>query len=301
MRSFRPSVKAAIAVGGLALALVIGGTAGAVADQLITGKDIQDKSIKARDLASDSVKKRQLAANSVSWDKSFDAATKAQIEELIGGVGPAGPQGEQGPAGAQGPKGDQGEQGIPGSQGPRGLTGPAGGGELVWDDFYGADGWSDSEGGEFSGLAELYPSSGDSLTLPEGNYLVSLKGFLNPSGILGLPFLFAGEPTDEFSALFNACVMPYGEGGFFIPICDSTFPISVQEGDTLPLPVLMPATETEGCEVECPEPAMVRMSVYKMGGAISDATLPDFDPCGGCKTAPKGSPMRQLQQFMSNR
>jgi Collagen triple helix repeat (20 copies) len=46
---------------------------------------------------------------------------------VVGPLGPQGPQGGLGPQGPQGPPGPQGPQGVPGPQGPQGLPGPQAG------------------------------------------------------------------------------------------------------------------------------------------------------------------------------
>ena len=110
MRTFRPSATAAALASGLALALVIGGTAGALAGGLITSHDIKNHTIKAQDLASNSVTNTKIAPGAVTWDKSLDDATRAQIEALV----TAGPAGPPGPTGSQGPTGATGRTGAPG-------------------------------------------------------------------------------------------------------------------------------------------------------------------------------------------
>ena len=89
----RPSGKAALAVGALALTLVVGVTSGAVAGALITSSDIKDDTIKSRDIMdnaiqsrdikSDTIRNSDIRAGAVNWDKSLDDETKAQLEALV--------------------------------------------------------------------------------------------------------------------------------------------------------------------------------------------------------------------------
>lgn len=89
------------------------GSSFAVADSLITSKDIKNGSIKPVDLN----KKLRKKIN----QRSVAAAAEP------GAAGAPGPKGDAGP---QGPQGEKGEQGIQGAQGPPGLV------------TYGADHWS---------------------------------------------------------------------------------------------------------------------------------------------------------------
>ena len=205
MRPFRPSLKAIAVAGGLSVALVIGGTAGAVADRLVTSKDIKDHTIKSRDLAANSVKAGNLAPGSVSWAKSLDEATKAQIQDLVG-EGVPGPRGEQGSAGPRGEQGPAGPKGAPGPTGPSGNRGADGAGSLVASGLYGFNGYS-AASSEFD-LSELYPLSGGGIELDDvGNYLVSMQGIFIEDSVLQAPFLFVGVPTNEISFLMDACTI----------------------------------------------------------------------------------------------
>ena len=288
MPSYRPSAKATLVAAGLATVLVVGGSAGAVAGKLITSKNIKDGTIQTRDLRDDSVDASKLAPGAVSWGKSLDAATKAQIEDLLG-------EGVPGPQGAAGPKGDtgpQGPEGAPGSRGSRGETGAPGDGSLVAGGIFGLNGWSAAS--EDLSLSELHPMQGDPIVLDvPGNYLVSMHGLFVDTDIVEAPFIFAGEPTDEVSALLSACVL---SSEFFIPVCDGTFPFTVHEGETLPLPVLFPSSDDVGCpDEECDPPVVVRMAVYRQGGAVSDALdLPALGSCGFCD--PVGRPSTALER-----
>ncbi len=93
-------------IGGLALVLATGGTAGAAA--LVTGKQIKDGTVTGADIG----------------DRSLTAADFKG--SLTGPAGPQGPAGPAGPAGPQGLKGNPGEAGKPGATGPAGPAGPIG-------------------------------------------------------------------------------------------------------------------------------------------------------------------------------
>lgn len=291
MPVFRPSLQATLIAGGLAAALVVGGSAGAVAGKLITSKNIKDGTIQTQDLADDSVNAGKLAPGSVSWGKSLDAATRARIEALLE-AGTPGPQGEKGP---------KGDPGAPGASGARGVPGAPGAGSLVAGGWFGLNGWSSWEDEDEFAATELTPVSGGTVVLDEpGNYLVSLRGVLMDFD-LGLPFVFAGVPTDEFSMIFNACVAE----GEFIPLCDVVYPLTVHDGETVPLPVLVPTTAEEECAgSECPTPGLVRMAVYRQGGAISDALdLPDagcLPECGGIERRLERHLDGQTRRYLQN-
>ncbi|MCW2766351.1 MAG: hypothetical protein JWO11_2310 [Nocardioides sp.] len=279
MRSFRPSGRAMAVAGALALTLVVAGTSGAVAGKLITSQDIRNHTIRSQDLAEDSVKNYNIAPGAVTWEKSLSDATKAQIEELVGegAPGPTGPAGPSGPVGegAPGPTGPAGPTGPTGPRGARGLTGD---GSLVFLDYYGFDGYSSPD---TAGLMELYGASGDPIALTgPGNYLVTVQGiFIDTNSILA-PFLFLGDPgmdeTLNVDAMLNACTLT---SDFFIPKCTSTFPVSVQNGDTLTLPVYVPAAPADACGEGCAPPAIAKVAVYRMGGEVPDAFVPPDTVC----------------------
>ncbi|WP_296606227.1 hypothetical protein [Nocardioides sp.] len=288
MPSYRPSLKATLVAAGLATVLVVGGSAGAVAGKLITSKNIKDGTIRTRDLSDDSVDASKLAPGAVSWGKSLDAATKAQIEDLLG-------EGIPGPQGAPGPKGDTGPQGptgASGSRGSQGATGAPGDGSLVAGGIFGLNGWSAASADSF--LSELYPLQGDPIVLDvPGNYLVSMHGLFVDPDIVDAPLIFAGEPNDEISALLSACIL---SSEFFVPVCDGTFPLTVHEGESLPVPVLFPSSDDVGCPDDgCDPPVVVRMAVYRQGGAVTDTLdLPDLSGCGVC--GPVGRPSSALER-----
>lgn len=96
---------AAGSVVGLAVAL--GATGTAVADNLINSGDIKDNSVKAVDLAPNSVHGSELANYSVQWSE----LTTGLRDRLGNLAGPRGATGPRGPQGDKGPKGDKGEKG----------------------------------------------------------------------------------------------------------------------------------------------------------------------------------------------
>lgn len=93
----------------LVVALVCSAT-GAVAAQLITGKDIQNGSVKAKDLSK----------------KVRSKLNQAGTAGTAGAPGQTGPQGTAGADGAPGADGDDGAPGADGDNGDDGATGPQG-------------------------------------------------------------------------------------------------------------------------------------------------------------------------------
>ena len=57
--------------------------------------------------------------------------------------------------------------------------------------------------------------------------------------------------------------------------------MTVHEGESKNLPILFPSFAEEGCEgYECMPPAVVRVAVYRMGGAPdTDMEFPEVDAC----------------------
>jgi hypothetical protein len=287
MRSYRPSGRAVAIVGALALTLVVTATAGAVAGQLITSKDIKDGTIRSKDLHDGSVTNAKIAPGAVDWDKSLSAATKAQIEDLVtpGPAGPAGPAGEMGATGPAGPVGQR------GSRGPAGVAGE---GSLIAREYYGANGYSAANS---EGLSELPSASGDTLTLSgPGNYLISTQAlFIDTSG--PFPILFVGDPgeSDVFNpdAVLKACVPTYA------PLCSTTLSVSVEAGDDLELPVFYASDVATPCDIDCEPLALARVEVYRMGGAvIPDPGFPQIGP--PCRGANK-SLSRTMQKLAAHR
>lgn len=89
--------------------LMIGGASGAVADKLITGRQIKNNTITTADIK-----------NRTITNKDLTAATR---KSLRGKQGPAGEPGEAGSAGSTGATGPAGQPGPTGPVGPRGLSG----------------------------------------------------------------------------------------------------------------------------------------------------------------------------------
>jgi hypothetical protein len=295
MPSYRPSLKATLVAAGLATVLVVGGSAGAVAGKLITSKNIKDGTIQTRDLSDNSVDASKLAPGAVSWGKSLDAATKAQIEDLLGEAIP-GPQGEPGPKGDTGP---QGPAGASGSRGAQGETGAPGDGSLVAGGIFGLNGWSATD--PSLDVSELYPASGGTIELDvPGNYLVTMRGLFVDPGVVGTPIIFAGDPSDYFDATLSACVLA---SDFFLPICDTTYPLTVHEDEVVSLPIQFASVEPDGCAgPDCEPPVVVRLAVYRLGGAVTDALdLPDLS---GCLCDPVGRPFGAregaIQRYLRN-
>ena len=115
----------------IALGLIItSSVGGAVAADVITGKDVKDNSLTTSDIKDKTIKVKDLS------DK-----TKS---ELKGRTGPAGPSGSTGSVGSQGAAGPVGPQGP---QGPAGADGTDGGPDAVrsWSVQFTANG---STGGE---------------------------------------------------------------------------------------------------------------------------------------------------------
>jgi hypothetical protein len=287
MRSYRPSGRAAAVIGALALALVVAGTTGAVAGNLITSHDIKDGTIRSKDLHDGSVTNDKIAPGAVSWEKSLSDATKAQIEGLIG-------EGVPGPVGPAGPAGHAGQEGPRGVVGPEGNRGPAGDGSLIAREYYGANGYSATNG---EGLSELPSASGDTLTLSgPGNYLINTEAlFLDTSG--PFPILFVGDPGDSDvfnpNALLKACIAGY------VPVCSSNLSVSLEAGDTLELPVFTGSDVVTGCSTDCDPITLARVEVYRMGGdVIPDPGFPEISPpCRGTNKSLSST----MQKLAANR
>lgn len=285
MRIFRPSTRAAAIAGALALTLMVAGTSGAVAAKLITSKQIKDHTISAADMGTDSVTNDNIAPGAVNWSKSLDDATKNRIAKLLG-------DGVPGPTGATGP---QGQQGPVGPQGPVGATGAPGtsSGNLLAEEFYGLNGYSAT--GD-NNLAEVYGLNPEPITLTgPGNFLVNMNGIFADTGAFEAPFMFLGDPSmgNELDTIMNAC-LPAQD--FFVPTCQANFPVSVAEGDTLTLPLLVPAAIESPCDTECDPLAFARVAVYQLGGNVPEVTQFPGDLC--CtRSSTRPFTHRQLSKF----
>lgn len=239
MRTSRPSGKAALVAGAIALTLVVGATSGAIADGLITSDDIQDdtirsvdvkdESIGSDDLKDDSIRSRDIKVGTirnsdirdgaVTWDKSFDAATRELIEGLAQS-GAAGPPGPAGPAGS------------PGSNGSPGSQGPAGEGSLVeWSLFTALSGNTETlnianpidtpapdDDVVPVPLAGYQPVTGP-VHLDQGAYMVTLRSL---SATLGawVPRLSSEPGLAGATPGMGVCLSLY------LP-CETTFPVVV--------------------------------------------------------------------------
>ena len=195
------------------------------------------------------------------------------------------------PSGRAGSCRPPGRAGPTGPSGNRGADGADGAGSLVASGLYGFNGYS-AASSEFD-LSELYPLSGGGIELDDvGNYLVSMQGIFIEDSVLQAPFLFVGVPTNEISFLMDACTI---STDFFIPTCDATFPVTVHEGESKNLPILFPSFAEEGCEgYECMPPAVVRVAVYRMGGARLTPTWSSPKSMHACRSAgPRSRPPKR--------
>lgn len=144
----------------IAIAVVMAGTAGAVAGTLVTSRQIADNTIRSVDIRNGTIKAKDIRPSVADMfsEPGPQGPAGAQGEPgpqgapgATGEPGQPGPQGEVGPAGEQGPVGPQGPQGEPGpigNDGTRGPVGPAG--------PAGAPGWQVSQYGDTTpaGLAQ---------------------------------------------------------------------------------------------------------------------------------------------------
>ena len=122
--------------------LLVGGTTGAVAADMIGSKDIKDGSIRAVDLTDNLVEKINEAGKrgprGFAGQDGVDGADGADgtdgVDGKDGATGPAGPAGSgaagpagpAGPAGSAGGRGPAGADGVDGEDGEDGARGPAG-------------------------------------------------------------------------------------------------------------------------------------------------------------------------------
>jgi hypothetical protein len=257
---FRPSSRAALVAGAIALTLVVGATSGAVAGKLITSADIKDGTIRSRDVHNGTLNRRDLSES---------------IRDDLDRAGTPGPQGAQGPQGEPGPVGATGPAGPAGPPGPRGAVGPAGSTYVATDYFTaGAGDVVDPD----TGIVELTPASGG-ITLSEpGAYLVNARGILfNPDDVVffGDPAFLDEDPPapddlDEFfSTLFelfqNACVPSLASG--FAGTCQSTFPVYVGEGQSVPLRFF-----AQSCG--CSSGALATVTVFRLDSRAVSVTEP---------------------------
>jgi hypothetical protein len=102
----KPSSRSLLALGIVALLLVLTSTGGAVAGAMITGKQVKDGTITTKDVKDKTLTSTDLAP--------------ATIKALAGKAGSAGAQG------SEGPRGPAGQPGATGPAGPQGIAGPVG-------------------------------------------------------------------------------------------------------------------------------------------------------------------------------
>lgn len=111
----KPSARSLVTVGAVVLALVAAGSVGAVADRLVTSRDIKNGTIKRVDLSKN-------------------------VSKALDKKGARGPRGKQGPVGATGLTGLPGPKGATGPRGRRGFAGEAVGKISSWTVTFTADG-----------------------------------------------------------------------------------------------------------------------------------------------------------------
>ncbi|MEP9364766.1 hypothetical protein ABLE68_17515 [Nocardioides sp. CN2-186] len=230
MSTLRPSSRAALVIGALAVTLVVGATSGAVAGRLITSQDIKNHTIVAQDIADQGVTKRNLAKNSVGWNGELTESARKRIAALAGTDGADGPVGPAGPAGAPGPAGPVGETG------PRGLEGEPGGGavgsrvyvpsdfEVVNDGTDGSDAYS-----------RVDPTKLIDLPGP-GTYLISVQTVgLTGGGTV----VFLDDPGGSLDLLDDAVATPFYERACLALVlsCQSSIPYVVSGPGSVPLDV----------------------------------------------------------------
>jgi hypothetical protein len=136
---------------------------------------------------------------------------------------------------------------------------------------------------------------GSPIELTTGNYLVSVQGiFSSFSAGPGAGLIFVGDDVlneDDASAIMRACV------GFYIPVCNATVPVTVQDGETLDLNVYWASLDSCSSDCGSETPAVASLSVYKVGGEL--AVPSPIDPCAvfGCsEEAPLRAQLKQLER-----
>ncbi|GAA1809229.1 hypothetical protein GCM10009795_063200 [Nocardioides hankookensis] len=297
MSQFRPSPKAVLVAGALALMLVVAATSGAVAGKLVTSKDIKDGTITSKDVKKRGINGTSLAAGSVSWGVQLDAATRQTITDLAS-AGPQGPQGAQGSPGAQGEQGLPGAQGSPGVAGPSGapgVDGADGDGSVVDWDFFGATGWNavdinDDSTIDDMDVTELRGLHDDELTVPAaGNYLVTVQGmFVNDS--IPFPLLYAGNPfapdgSADLHTYTGDCAISFTALITGLLSCSSSAVVFMD--DAGPIPIYLPGDGGECLREDADDcgfaPAVASVTVTSLGGDVPDTSgLPELPEPSGC-------------------
>lgn len=102
----------AAAVVAVLIALMLGSIGGAVAGDLITGKDVKDNSLSSKDVRNGTIKLKDLSPS------VRKALTNRAKDGAKGDTGAVGPKGATGATGAVGPKGDKGDPGDTTTQPP---------------------------------------------------------------------------------------------------------------------------------------------------------------------------------------
>ena len=298
MRFNRPSGKAVLAAGAIALTLVVVATSGAVAGALITSDDIKDNTIKSRDIKDDTIRNKDIQAGAVTWEKSLSQATKDLIEGLAQS-GAAGPPGEPGPAGPAGPAGSPGPAGANGVNGTNG-TGALTGWKLYDDDAgesaplsitnplfdlcadsYVLD-FPDATDEEIElacgpealvlDLPRTQPTSGN-LSLAAGSYLVTLRT-LSPTLGVWVPTLSTDTGLSSLTGSMGVCV------SLFVP-CETTFPVIVPPGgaelDLYTGDILGALADVCGCTLDTAEPqASLSVVTVATGPGVTPPSAPNF-------------------------
>lgn len=259
MRRTRPSGKAVLVVGALALTLVVGATSGAVAGAMITSKDIKNNTIRGVDIRTDAVQNSDISAGAVSWDKSLDQATKDQIAALIeeGADGHAGPAGPPGAPGARGVDGSGTLAGWRLYDAPSGDSAP-----LTIANPIDPDG----DPVELP-LEGLEPVAGGSLSLAEGSYLVTLRS-LSPTLGVWVPQLSTATDLAGPTPSMGICL------SLFLP-CETTFPVVVGPGGADLDLYLGDIGAFCGCAAD-PEASLSAVSLGT-GSALTVPAVPELD------------------------
>ncbi|GAA4381178.1 hypothetical protein [Nocardioides caricicola] len=269
-----------MAVGAIALTLVVVATSGAVAGALITSKDIKDNTIKSRDIRNGTIRTADIQSGAVTWEDSLSQATKDLIEGLAqsGAAGPPGPAGAPGPAGPSGANGTGALTGWKVYDAPTGSTAPL----SITNPLYAvcAESYENPEDvAEFCGdetlvldLPRTQPASGN-LSLAAGSYLVTLRT-LSPTLGVWVPQLSTDSGLASLTGSMGVCL------SLFVP-CETTFPVVVPSGGAeLNLytgDILGALGGLCGCELETADP-MASLSVVSVatGPGVTAPSAPNF-------------------------
>lgn len=254
MPTLRTAPKAALVSVAVALSLVVAATSGAVADQLITSRDIQDGTIRKVDLSD-------------------------RLKNKINRLGVPGPQGETGPAGPAGPAGARGPSGSDGSDGAAGADGVDGTGALSSWTIY------DTDSGETALLTIDDPSdppgpplevplvglepAGGSPSLSQGSYLVTMRS-LSPTLGAWVPRLSTDVGLDGPTPAMGVCL------SLFVP-CETTFPVVVGPGGAQLEVYLGDIGALCGCPAAPPQVSVSVVDVATGSELAVPSGVPTFD------------------------